>query len=638
MVLTNTYESGGLLTSMQGIKGTLVSDFLKRQEYDVFQNRRYRELGNGVRTEYSFDPNTLRLARQLTTTPTRVIQDLNYGYDKVGNVLSMANNADGPTPSLLGGPSRQTYAYDNYYRLTSASGGTPLANGKRRDFTYSVAYDASGNVASKNQQDVISAVSSTGAPTNPKQTQTDTSYNWIFAYRPAGGFGPHQLASAGGNAYTYDANGNFTQIADSKNRVQRTVGWDAANRARNINDSSGSTDYLYDAQGLLGVQRGPGGETAFVNNWYQFSNDGWFWKQIWADDDHLAQATEQVDPRSGAASPLYYYEHKDLQGSVNVVTDQTGAEFERMEYFPSGEIWIHENSTTHRTPYRYVGGLNDEVRDLNLLGQRWYEPREQVFFSPEPLLYTGGGQAIDDPGMLSAYSYAESNPMRLSDPGGTASGSVLSRLRALFGGRRNPRIWSSRVAAGEHPQVPTITVTYTGANPGVDYGGHSAVYLAMPSQDDPNRLDYRRVDLTLSDAGNRAIEIRISAVDQRGWPDPQRSSSWEIDNDQARAALAFAEHFGQNADNYKYNAAGVGVNRYNCAVFSEEVLGAAGVQRSAGLIVSTPYEVATGQKAPRNPVSQLLLNLKERRARRQAAQEVQQQQRIAPPPARYEEF
>ena len=85
---------------------------------------------------------------------------------------------------------------------------------------------------------------------------------------------------------------------------------------------------------------------------------------------------------------------------------------------------------------------------------------------------------------------------------------------------------------------------------------------------------------------------------------------------------------------YKYNAAGLGVNRYNCALFSEEVLGAAGVQRSAGLVVSTPYEVATGQKAPRNPVSQLLLNMKERRARRQAAQELLQQQHIAPPPVR----
>jgi len=79
-----------------------------------------------------------------------------------------------------------------------------------------------------------------------------------------------------------------------------------------------------------------------------------------------------------------------------------------------------------------------------------------------------------------------------------------------------------------------------------------------------------------------------------------RRSSWEIDDDKARGALAFAEQFGQHADDYKYNAAGIGVNCYNPAWFSEEVLGTDGVQRSAGLLISTPYEVPTGQKAPRN--------------------------------------
>ena len=41
---------------MQGVKGNIVTDYVKRQEYDVFQNRRYREFGNGVRTEYNFIP------------------------------------------------------------------------------------------------------------------------------------------------------------------------------------------------------------------------------------------------------------------------------------------------------------------------------------------------------------------------------------------------------------------------------------------------------------------------------------------------------------------------------------------------------------------------------------------------------
>jgi len=100
----------------------------------------------------------------------------------------------------------------------------------------------------------------------------------------------------------------------------------------------------------------------------------------------------------------------------------------------------------------------------------------------------------------------------------------------------------------------------------------------------------------------------------------------------------FIEDFGQHAADYKYNSAGIGVNRYNCALFSENVLDAGGVQQSAGLLISTPYQVATGQRGPSNPVSVLLQNLKERRARRQAAQDVVQQQREMPPPAMYQDI
>ena len=166
-VLTNQYDSGGLLSSMEGVKGNLVTDYVKRQEYDVFQNRRYREFGNGVHTEYNFYPGTLRLKQQVTASPLRKIQDLNYAYDSVGNVKTVANNADGPFSNLLGGPSTQTYTYDGYYRLLSANGSAPQAPNKLRSYTYAVGYDKSGNIASKNQQDVVSGVTSTVGSDKP---------------------------------------------------------------------------------------------------------------------------------------------------------------------------------------------------------------------------------------------------------------------------------------------------------------------------------------------------------------------------------------------------------------------------------------------------------------------------------------
>jgi len=455
-VLTHQYDSGGLLSSLQGSKplptGPLVTDYLKRQEYDEFQSKRYQEFGNGVRTEYTFDTATRWLARQMTDTPVRRVQDLNYEYDRVGNVLQMDNRLPSPQTELKGGPNIQTYRYDPFYRLQSAIGSAPQAPNRQRDYTYAVTYDPGGNIQSKVQRDTTSQVTQNGAAQNPKE-ETATTYTFNpMTYNPAR---PHQLASAGGAFYTYDDNGNLTRIADSRNRPQRIITWDAEDRAITISDASNSTDYRYDHRGLMGVQRDSLGESAFVNDRYQTTNGGWTWRQIWAGEDRIARATEKFDDL-GNVTKFHYYQHEDLQGSTNLVTDKQGLVFEHQEYIPSGELWITEKSTTHRTPYRFVGAYNDEARNLDNLGQRWYEPREQLFYSPEPLLYRDPQSVIGDPGLLPAYTYAESNPLRLYDNDGLAPKNVQKRflsekftagtaLAALADSKRHSRLWQSLV-------------------------------------------------------------------------------------------------------------------------------------------------------------------------------------------------
>jgi len=91
------------------------------------------------------------------------VQDLNYEYDRVGNVLQMDNRLPPPQTELKGGPSRQTYRYDPYYRLQSATGSAPQAPNRQRDYTYAMTYDLHGNIQSKIQRDTTSQVTSSGA-------------------------------------------------------------------------------------------------------------------------------------------------------------------------------------------------------------------------------------------------------------------------------------------------------------------------------------------------------------------------------------------------------------------------------------------------------------------------------------------
>ncbi|TAH53242.1 MAG: hypothetical protein EYC68_03910 [Chloroflexota bacterium] len=98
------------------------------------------------------------------------------------NILSIQDNARGETTN---------YAYDDLDRLLSASV-TTGGNQYNRSWTY----DALGNMQTRVEN---------GAPTN-------------YSYDPNH---KHAVASAGGAAYQYDANGNMT----NRNVIHSKVTW-----------------------------------------------------------------------------------------------------------------------------------------------------------------------------------------------------------------------------------------------------------------------------------------------------------------------------------------------------------------------------------------------------------------------------
>jgi RHS repeat-associated protein len=425
-VVTNGYDSGGLLNNVAGTKAGQSYGYVDRLEYDEFGDRRFLKTANGVQTLYGYYPLTRRLATQVADTPARRIQALNYSYDPVGNVTQADDQLPPPQPSLYGGPGSKSYRYDPYYRLTGSAGTYTFAPSKVRNFTYNTGYDVNGNVTSKRQTDVITQAGGS------QITQAPTTYTENPIYSPTH---PHQISTVGTRSYTYDADGNLTGWTDSATGQRRTVTWDASDHMTSVADQGSTTTYTYDNVGQLGITRGPSGEIAFVNPWYTVRNATERWKEIWAGNDRIA--TQKVfDDASFEA--MRYFLHKDLQGSVNMVTDNNGLAFQHFEYFPAGEPWITEQSTAYRTPYHYTAAYLDDARNLTNMGARWYEPREQFLYAPDPLLQQDPSQTVDDPALLPAYSYGENDPERFVDLSGRSASSAQTLLKTAFGLMRRP--------------------------------------------------------------------------------------------------------------------------------------------------------------------------------------------------------
>lgn len=153
---------------------------------------------------------------------------------------------------------------------------------------------------------------------------------------------------------------------------------------------------------------------------------------------------------------------------------------------------------------------------------------------------------------------------------------------------------------GELPTTPSIAASASGVAMGGSFGDHATVFLAAPKGGQPGGpVEHFFIDLIIDREAprKRAIDIRIRPL-KGSWPDATTSTTWNISGTGAIAALGRAMEFAANRSKYSYSRLGIGFRRYNCALFAEKILQAAGVKASAGILASTPLELALGKKLP----------------------------------------
>lgn len=532
-VLTYEYDQGGRVVSARGKKQGKTQRYLDDVAYDAFGSRVKLTLGNGVVTNYAYDPNRRWLAFLKTSTPEgEVLQELTYTFDRVGNILKLAD------AGVRGGV--QEFSYDSLDRLKTAQGTAKLKNGHETRYHNAFDYDEIHNLVGKVQTHVL----------DPGPSPNETNYTLSLTYD---GPKPHALSSDGEKTYQFDANGNQLGWDSIQGGQRRRITWNEENRISSIADPGPNTvEHLYDAGGQRIVKSGIYGETATVNAFFTAKNASVFTKHIFVGETRIAshvvhggkrqitrapatggtlvasagavpagsdgasefaqgdgeggdgdadppdgpgnsenapghgasnaggngngnangQGSSQgaggsngnangghsnngVDPctrglgkkigldcdgseepppgggggggnpgsgpgsRSGPAHRVFFY-HPDHLGSSSWLSDSNGRVWERLAYFPFGEVWIDEGNLPGGPGqnFRFTGKEQDPETGLYYFGARYYDGRTQLFSAVDPDLLRTGKQL--SPSSLTAFAYARWNPLSFVDPTGLA--------------------------------------------------------------------------------------------------------------------------------------------------------------------------------------------------------------------------
>ncbi|WDN56123.1 SpvB/TcaC N-terminal domain-containing protein [Streptomyces clavuligerus] len=439
--LTYDYDSGGQVSRATGSKNGTSYTYLDRLDYDKFGQKILQQTGNGVRTTYTYDTEDRRLGALKSEAPGgTAFQNLSYTYDNTGNITSLANNT--PQGGDIGGPSSQTYRYDDQYRLTSASGRYTDKNNAVNTYTLSLGYDSIHNTTSKSQTHEITGgtpafppgnggagpIEPVEDPSNPGSVQDRTTYDYTYTY---GGAKPHAPSRAGPISHAYDASGNLTgtvntavpgkrrqYVWDEENRLTCNQDTATATLPQDPNGCAGATvSYVYDDKGDRLVKRSEDGLSLYPNRYYS-ERDTTGYKHIFAGDSRVTTKTAATTGPEDTQQFL----HADHIGSSGYVTDKQGTVTEHLEYFPYGETWVEERTGQADTPYQFTGKELDPETGLYYHGARYYNPRTQLWASTDPALpdYLDGNIAggITEPRNLAAYTYTHNNPVKLTDPTG----------------------------------------------------------------------------------------------------------------------------------------------------------------------------------------------------------------------------
>ncbi|MEM7223637.1 MAG: PKD domain-containing protein [Pseudomonadota bacterium] len=478
------YDGNGNLVEMTDRKGqvtSLVYDLVDRLNEKIFQPGTSEEstrtftynLANNVTlisdadSVLSFTYDLLNRPETASTagSPNQPTVNLSYGYDKIGNRLSMNDDLLGSSFYTYNGLNRLTnlaapggnfsFSYDALSRRTSIS----RDNGVATSFAYDVAgrlnnitHDRSGVTISSftysvdgvgkrttldqtrpslpatnsltfdyDELDQLTSATSALSGGIPESYNYDSVGNRDSSHRASTyvtGVG-NRLLEDDAFCYTYDANGNLhtktAKLAGTCTGGVTTYSWDVENRLTRIDFANFTyAAYRYDSIGRRIEKDANGIVTRYVYDGedilYEYTGTNLLLARYThgpgVDEPLLAQRDLDLSGAFEANESFAY--HTDALGSVTEITDHSGVTVASKLYDGYGNILAETGSLAQ--PYAFTAREFDSENGSYFYRARYYNPESGRFITEDPIGFAGGDQNM--------YRYVLNGPINRADPFG----------------------------------------------------------------------------------------------------------------------------------------------------------------------------------------------------------------------------
>ena len=385
----------------------------KGQRTDVY-------FGNNTKTRFYYDTKNFRLTRLLTTKNTGQVdlQDINYVYDAVGNIVSVRDDVQKTVyfnNSVI--QPENLFEYDALYRLVKAQGreyknlaipthvdfvnnlSVPNSDTTAlQNYTHEYTYDKLGNIIEQNSLNSWS-----------RKFYYNTINNYLLKHE-----------EQGQAVYTYDAHGNMLTMPHLTNMV-----WDYKDELISASNGTVNSFYNYDAEGnrTRKVVVKPGGiiEERYYLDGYEVyrkylnnnldlerktinvydvklfdknndDNEDKENKGYSIDKNKKFAIVDIKTVENGTTLPnpntIIRYQYYNHLGSACLELDASANIISYEEYHPFGTTSYRSGRTQIEVAlkrYKYCGKERDEETGLYYYGMRYYAAWLAKFISCDPL-------------------------------------------------------------------------------------------------------------------------------------------------------------------------------------------------------------------------------------------------------------